>query len=71
MISKKLNEELTRVGKGTPGGEMLRHYWQPFALATDVDETNSIKKKGAVPDNYPQRFSYVEWADEKKSAEQE
>ncbi len=44
MLKKELNEELTQVGKGTPGGELLRRYWQPFALAGDVDDENSIKK---------------------------
>ena len=28
MISAEENERLTQVGAGTPGGEMLRRYWQ-------------------------------------------
>lgn len=32
-------EELTRVGRGTPMGELLRRYWHPVALATDACET--------------------------------
>lgn len=32
------NAELTRVGAGTPMGELLRRYWQPVCLASDVDE---------------------------------
>lgn len=31
-------EELTRVGRGTPMGELLRRYWHPIALATDAGE---------------------------------
>ncbi|MBO9711664.1 MAG: aromatic ring-hydroxylating dioxygenase subunit alpha [Sphingomonas sp.] len=31
------NERLTRVGPGTPGGEVLRRYWQPAALAEELD----------------------------------
>ena len=31
------NELITRVGPGTPCGDLLRHYWQPVAL---VDEFN-------------------------------
>ncbi|MEY3252864.1 MAG: hypothetical protein RL227_1837, partial [Pseudomonadota bacterium] len=27
-----LNERITRVGPGTPCGELLRRYWQPAAL---------------------------------------
>jgi 5,5'-dehydrodivanillate O-demethylase len=30
MISAQLNETLTRVGRGTPGGELLRRYWHPI-----------------------------------------
>ena len=32
------NELITRVGPGTPCGDMLRHYWQPVAL---LDEFNA------------------------------
>ena len=31
-LSREENEMLTRVGKGTPGGEMLRRYWIRSAL---------------------------------------
>ena len=30
------NDHLTKVGPGTPGGNMLRRYWWPIALASDV-----------------------------------
>jgi 5,5'-dehydrodivanillate O-demethylase oxygenase subunit len=30
------NETLTRVGPGTPGGEMLRRYWHPLAFTTEL-----------------------------------
>ena len=30
------DEELVRVGPGTKGGELLRRYWQPFALAEEA-----------------------------------
>jgi phenylpropionate dioxygenase-like ring-hydroxylating dioxygenase large terminal subunit len=32
------NAELTHVGFGTPMGEVLRRYWQPVCLSTDIDE---------------------------------
>ena len=35
MISAEQNELMTRVGPGTPAGNLLRNYWQPVAL---VDE---------------------------------
>jgi len=31
------NELLTRVGPGTPCGQLLRHYWQPVALLDEFD----------------------------------
>lgn len=31
------NELITRVGPGTPGGELMRHYWQPAALVDEFD----------------------------------
>ncbi len=36
MTSKEDNEKLTRTGPGTPGGDLLRRYWQPVALASDI-----------------------------------
>jgi phenylpropionate dioxygenase-like ring-hydroxylating dioxygenase large terminal subunit len=32
------DEELTRVGPGTPCGEYLRRFWQPVILASELDE---------------------------------
>ncbi len=32
------NTELTAVGFGTPMGEVLRRYWQPVCLSSDIDE---------------------------------
>ena len=36
MLKKEINEKLTRVGRGTPMGEMLRRYWQPVGLSKDL-----------------------------------
>ena len=33
MLSKADNEFLTRAGKGTPMGEMLRRFWMPALLS--------------------------------------
>ena len=38
MLSKEQNEALTRVGPGTPMGELLRRYWYPVAFVRDLDE---------------------------------
>ena len=32
------DSEITRVGRGTPGGELLRRYWQPIANAQEVGD---------------------------------
>jgi phthalate 4,5-dioxygenase len=36
MMTKEENELLTRTGRGTPGGELLRRYWQPVALSAEL-----------------------------------
>ena len=33
------NDELTRVGRGTPMGELLRRYWHPLGLTADASAT--------------------------------
>src|SRR5690606_38992220 len=38
-MKAELNQRLTQVGPGTPGGEMLRRYWQPVALLDEFDPT--------------------------------
>jgi 5,5'-dehydrodivanillate O-demethylase len=37
------NEMLTRVGAGTPAGELLRRYWHPVAMAGELTEEKPIK----------------------------
>jgi nitrite reductase/ring-hydroxylating ferredoxin subunit len=34
----KEDERLTHVGFGTPGGELLRRFWQPICLSTELGE---------------------------------
>ena len=36
MLSREENELLTRVGPGTPAGEMLRRYWWPVGFSENV-----------------------------------
>jgi len=38
VLSEQENERLTRVGPGTPMGELLRQYWQPFLRSQDLPE---------------------------------
>lgn len=43
MISAEQNELITRVGQGTPGGALLRRYWQPVALAEELAGPRPLK----------------------------
>ena len=36
MLTKEMNETLTRVGPGTPMGELLRRYWYPVAFEREL-----------------------------------
>ena len=44
MITAAQNERLTRVGPGTPGGALLRRYWQPLCPAAEITEANPKKR---------------------------
>jgi len=44
MLSKEENEMLTRVGRGTPGGEMLRRYWWPVSFSEAVTKNGQPYK---------------------------
>jgi len=39
MLSIEDNERLTRIGPGTPMGELLRRYWMPIAALTEFEHT--------------------------------
>ena len=43
MVSQSENDMLTRVGAGTPAGELLRRYWHPIAIAAELTEEKPIK----------------------------
>ena len=43
MLSEKDNQLLTRVGPGTPMGELLRRYWHPIAGSSQLTEENPTK----------------------------
>jgi phthalate 4,5-dioxygenase len=40
MITAEQNETLTRTGRGTPMGELLRRYWLPVLLASELPEAD-------------------------------
>lgn len=37
MLTAEQNEMLTRVGPGTPCGELMRRYWHPIAAVSELD----------------------------------
>jgi 5,5'-dehydrodivanillate O-demethylase len=43
-LSPKANATLTQVGKGTPGGELLRRYWMPVAPASELTPERPKKR---------------------------
>jgi 5,5'-dehydrodivanillate O-demethylase len=42
MLSAEDNATLTRVGRGTPMGELMRRYWQPIAAVAQLDEAPTL-----------------------------
>src|SRR5919197_43690 len=40
MLSKRENELITRVGPGTPMGELMRRYWMPALLSSELPEAD-------------------------------
>ncbi|WP_203073878.1 Rieske 2Fe-2S domain-containing protein [Falsiroseomonas ponticola] len=52
MISAEQNERLTRVGPGTPGGRVLRHYWQPIALVDELDGKRPVRPVRALGQDF-------------------
>ena len=43
MISAEQNELMTRAGPGTPGGRLLRNYWQPVALVEELEGKRPVR----------------------------
>jgi 5,5'-dehydrodivanillate O-demethylase oxygenase subunit len=43
MLSHEENELLTRVGPGTPTGDLLRRYWHPIAVAKELTAEHPTK----------------------------
>ncbi len=42
-LTQEENERITRVGPGTPGGELLRRYWHPIAIASELTDEQPTK----------------------------
>jgi 5,5'-dehydrodivanillate O-demethylase oxygenase subunit len=42
MLTKEHNERLTRVGPGTPMGDLMRRYWHPIAALSQMKERDTL-----------------------------
>jgi hypothetical protein len=43
MLTREENEMLTRVGPGTPCGELMGRYWHPVAATVQLED-NPVRK---------------------------
>jgi phthalate 4,5-dioxygenase len=44
MLSREDNELLTRTGAGTPMGDLLRRYWMPVVLSSEIPSGGRVKR---------------------------
>ncbi|MEA2641704.1 MAG: 5,5-dehydrodivanillate O-demethylase oxygenase subunit [Chloroflexota bacterium] len=44
MLTAEENQLLTQVGPGTPGGELLRRYWQPVGVVPELTAEHPTKR---------------------------
>ena len=47
MLTEAENDALTRVGPGTPSGELLRRYWHVAAAACELTEESPVNPQTA------------------------
>ena len=40
MLTQEMNDRITRVGAGTPMGELMRRYWHPIAGTAQLTPDN-------------------------------
>ena len=52
MISQAQNDLYTRVGRGTPCGELLRKYWQPVALVDEFNGERPVRPVRLLGENF-------------------
>lgn len=44
MLTREQNDRLTRIGPGTPGGELMRRYWQPLCAVEQLRDQPHKKR---------------------------
>lgn len=52
MMSREQNDLMTRTGPGTPAGKLMRMYWQPAALAEELDSGRPVKAVTLLGENF-------------------
>src|SRR5690349_14348170 len=51
MLSQEENDFLTRVGPGTPAGQLLRRYWHAIGPAAELGEAKPKKRVRVLGEN--------------------
>ena len=52
MMSAEMNARLTGVGPRTPGGALLRRYWQPVALLDELEGPRPVRPVRALGEDF-------------------
>ncbi len=52
MLTQEQNDFITRVGPGAPAGQLLRRYWQPVALADELDGPRPVRPVKLMGQNF-------------------
>ena len=52
MLTQEENDLFTRVGPGTPCGEMLRRYWYPVAIANELTDEQANTLTNLIQNDY-------------------
>ena len=42
MLAPEMNKKLTETDTGTPGGTLMRRYWQPVALSDELSGNRPV-----------------------------
>ena len=50
MLDEERSMQLMRVGAGTPMGQLLRRFWHPVALSSDVERGKAVPLRALSED---------------------
>ena len=48
MMSQEANDQITRTGRKDPCGKLMRMYWQPAALADELQGPRPVRDRKSV-----------------------